>query len=66
MGFFRSDKNSGCYGNLIVPIDLLWEKWKFAIFFCLNGDIWKKNLQKCLLGSPLCLYPRYTKYIGGI
>ena len=22
-------------------------------FFCLIGDIWKKNLQKCLLSSPL-------------
>ena len=25
---FRSDKNSGCYGNL----DLQWEKWKLTIF----------------------------------
>ena len=28
---FRSNKNSGCYGNLIVPMDLYWENWKLTV-----------------------------------
>ena len=28
-------------------------KWKYAICFCLNGDIWEFVLQKCLFSSPL-------------
>ena len=33
---------------------LIMGKEEIDIFFCLIGDIWKKNLQKCLLSnSPL-------------
>ena len=28
-------------------------KQEIGNFFCLNGDIWKIKLQKCLLSSPL-------------
>ena len=39
--------------QLIVPIDLLWEKEEIDNFFCLIGDIWNFFLQKCLLSEPL-------------
>ena len=32
---------------------LIMGKEEIDNFFCLNGDIWKKILQKCLLSSPL-------------
>ena len=32
---------------------LIMGKGEIDNFFCLIGDIWKKNLQKCLLSSPL-------------
>ena len=32
---------------------LIMGKVEIDNFFCLIGDIWKKNLQKCLLSSPL-------------
>ena len=32
---------------------LIMGKVKICNFFLLNGDIWKKKLQKCLLSSPL-------------
>ena len=32
---------------------LIMGKEEIDNFFCLIGDIWKKNLQKCLLSSPL-------------
>ena len=33
----RSDKNSGCYGNLEVSIDLYGEKWKSAFSSVMLG-----------------------------
>ena len=36
---FRSNKNSGCYGNLEVSIDLYGEKVEIGIFHCQAGDI---------------------------
>ena len=29
---FRSDKNSGCYGNLKFPLTCMEKKWKLAFF----------------------------------
>ena len=52
MFLFRSDKNSGCYGNLYFH-RLIVVKVKIDNFFCLNWDIWNFFLQKCLLSSPL-------------
>ena len=33
---------------------LIMGKVEIDNIFCLNGDIWKTFLQKCLLSSPLC------------
>ena len=36
---FRSDKNSGSYGNLKFPLTCMEKKWKFGIFRCQARDI---------------------------
>ena len=63
---FRSDKNSGCYGNYSSH-RLIIGKEEIDNFFCLNGDIWNLFLQKCLLSSPLFSYgfgPKSLNLIG--
>ena len=49
---FRSDKNLGAMATYSSH-RLIMGKEEIDNFFCLIGDIWKKNLQKCLLSSPL-------------
>ena len=44
---------------------LIMGKEEIDNFFCLIGDIWKKNLQKCLLSSPL-RFIRLLSKIGEI
>ena len=50
--FFKSDKNSGCCGN-VVSINLIVGKVKIGIFSVSVG-IFDFFLQKCLLSSLLC------------
>ena len=46
----RSDKNSGCYGNLSFH-RLIMGKVEIGNFYCLIGDNRILFLQKCLLNS---------------
>ena len=59
---YRGTKSCVFYSNRIRTLvamatysshRLIMGKEEIDIFFCLIGDIWKKNLQKCLLSSPL-------------
>ena len=48
--------------QLIVPIDLLWEKWKLAISAVIG--IFEFFLQKCLLSSPPCVIRLLSKSLN--
>ena len=49
----QSDKNSGCYGNLQLPLTYNGGKMKNVIYCHLTADVLTKVLQKYSLSSPL-------------
>ena len=55
MAFFlsQSDKNSGCYGSLQLPLTYNGGKMKIGTYCYLTADILTEVLQKCSLSSPL-------------
>ena len=52
MFLLRSDKNSGCYGNLKFPLTCMEKKWKLAFSVVRLGIFEFFFLHKCLLSSP--------------
>ena len=52
MFLFRSDKNSGCYGNLKFPYTNSGKSVNLQ-FFSVSKEIFGFILQRCLLSSPI-------------
>ena len=53
MFLFESDNNSGCYGNLKMPLTYNGKKRKLPFIAIYMADILTKVLQKCSLSSTL-------------